>query len=84
MYKLMHNYSFTHVSIFTFIQNFKVPLLLNRKLYVNMGVDMGGLFLSDCTVYIPDMVNKEDLLTRRPTLLNLSGGTPFKMIGSMV
>ena len=42
----MYNYSFTHISIFRFIRNFKVPMLFNRKLYVvNMGEDRGGLLL---------------------------------------
>ena len=39
-------YSLTHISIFSFIRNFKVPILLNRQLlYVNMGEDRGGLLL---------------------------------------
>ena len=39
-----------YISIFKFIRNFKVPLLLNRQLYVNMGEDRGGLLLLDGTV----------------------------------
>ena len=35
---------------FRFIRNFKVPLLLNRQLCVNMGEDRGGLLLLDDTV----------------------------------
>ena len=49
-YKLMHNYSFTHISIFRFIRNFKVTILFNSKLYVNMGGDRSGLLLLDSTV----------------------------------
>ena len=44
--------SFTHISMFRFIRNFKVPILFNRQLCVNMGGDRGGLLLLDGTVYI--------------------------------
>ena len=47
----MHGHSFTHISIVRFIRNFKVPLLLNIQLYVNMGKDRGDLLLLDGTVY---------------------------------
>ena len=46
-YKLMHNHYFAHISIFRFIKNFKVHILFNRQLYVNMGEDMGGLLPLD-------------------------------------
>ena len=40
---------FYTISIFRFIRYFKVPILFNRKLYVNMGEDRGGLLLLDGT-----------------------------------
>ena len=42
----MHNHSFTHISIFRFIQNFKVPILFNIQMCVNMeiGENRGDLF----------------------------------------
>ena len=42
---------YTHISIFRFIRSFKVPLLFNRKLYVNMGKDSGGLLFLDGAVH---------------------------------
>ena len=41
--KLKLDYYFTHISIFRFIRNLKVLILFNRKLYVDMGEDGGGL-----------------------------------------
>ena len=54
----MHNHSFTHISIFRFIQNLKVyvPLLLNRQLYVNMGGDRDGLLLCVNMGYISSVM----------------------------
>ena len=47
----MHN--FTHNSFCRFIRNFKIPLLFNRNVYVNMGEYRGGLFfLLDGTVLV--------------------------------
>ena len=49
-YKVMHNHSFTHISIVRFIKKFEVAILLNRQLCVNMGKDRGGLLFLDPTV----------------------------------